>query len=304
MAGTYADINHYRLNYDIDGTVFSMWNTSGTWVRDLTQTELRYLQIEAPDSGWIVGEIGTNTSIGRYDYRASFYLSIIFPEPRDITAGYFRWRRSGSYAPTPQWVYYSTDPATNGWTGTWTAFSPAWPLHNTTSATSFKTNYVAFAPQINGVVALRCYFAASNAYDYSVNNIQMYGVRSATNTQPYLDIWHPTLDQKIDPAEFDWDDIKRGSSGEKSFRVKNMSTTHNAIAPVIDLDMIGDVTPTVDSQHSFSLDQNTYTATVALTDIPANTISQQIWIKRDTSLTAALGLQTGRIKATCTWAAV
>lgn len=71
-------------------------------------------------------------------------------------------------------------------------------------------------------------------------------------------MWRPTLDELLDDnnsadgAFFDWGDVQRNTTSDKSFRVKNESATLTANGVVVSQQTLTDTTPAVNSMFTFS----------------------------------------------------
>lgn len=287
MAGSFADVPAQRLAYDIDGTsVIRRAEASGA-VSSLTLTQKQILNNESNADSIVYGVAGhvifvfpTSTKIYGYLY------DISGDNPGVLTLG----------------VSYSTN-TTNGVDGTWINLTT--PTSVSSASPTYRNSITTLATPVDAK-ALRFY--SKNVYstsDYNVNykGIHIYG---NPNTSLELDFWHPTLDQAITPAYFDFGDVSVGSSSTKIFRLKNFST-QAAKNVRVSIDVLTETSPTITSQHLLSTDNTNWYSYVDLPETGGiaidsvsnapNNISSLIYLKRNTLSNAQVGLYTGRIVA-------
>jgi hypothetical protein len=279
MAGNYADAPSWRMAYDRDGTQVFTIDPSNVIASVAAGTVLA-LNNEGSVDGLSFG--GGTTS-----YRVVF----IFPELRDLD-GYFINRYSGGAVSAGE---VSTN-TTNGLDGTWTAITatsssglsivPAW-RNSITSSTALA------------IRAVRWTF--TNATSTSLfSAIHLYGEPAPGENLNRLELWHPTLNEKLPPAYLDWGDVPRSSSADRTFRVKNLSASQTAGSVRVAMDVLTDANPSVPAQHTLSYGGGSFLAQVTIGDLSPGAISGPVTIRRVTPSNAALSLWAFRVFAEST----
>lgn len=287
MAGNYADAPSWRMAYDRDGTQGYYGSSGG--MTQLTQAQVQAMNAEGG------GGFQWNTG----GYNGGQWITLIFPEKRDIDAyALFVWGNNYSLSG----VRISTD-TTNGIDGTWTTVSS--PQNN---GSNVKPGYRTGIQQSSflGVKAISWspYCNSANyGGDVSVNLVHLYGEPVPGENPDRLEIWHPTLDQRVGPAYFDWGDTPRGSSATKPFRVKNISNGKTAQSVRVAMELLTDTTPTILSQEALTLDGSSWLAQVNVGDLAPQQISATVQMRRTTSDTAVMGLWSYRVfaESTAAW---
>ncbi len=121
-----------------------------------------------------------------------------------------------------------------------------------------------------------------------------------------LTFYHPALDEGLGPDFFAWGTVPRGSSDDMMFRLRNVSSTYDAVDVTVAIDESGTPgSPAAGSQHYLSLDGLVFAATVSLDNLAADTVSPLIWLRRVTPSTATAGGPYGfKLRATAvSWVA-
>lgn len=271
MAGNYSDVPGPRMAYDRDGTI-SLYGMS--------QSE----SVATP------GGVNDLTLLNNESFDgvgSRYWTYLIFPQLRDIV-GYAIHTSSGDRG-----IHTSTN-TTTGLDGTWTSRGSYSTVGTTPQMRSISTvNWT-------GVKAIKVY-ADSGAYTWNAvshNLIHLYGTISAGQTPDRLRIWHPTLDQEVTGAYFDWGDIQRnGASITKTFRIKNNSAALTANSIVLSSEALTDTTPTNAGQHTFAPDGVTFSSPLNIGNLAPGAISSEITVRRLTPTNAALSLWWTRINA-------
>jgi hypothetical protein len=280
LAGNYLDAPGHRMQYDLDGSVLSRIasDASITVYAPATLTALN-------------NEDLATTPISEDYYLTLTKYALIFPELRDII---------GVFAATSQEVFTtfetSTD-TTNGFDGTWTARTPANGGSATGRTKVHVRNNIA-ATSLSGVKAVRWGWDPYDANQAKVHVLHLYGTLASGESPDRLRIWHPTLDQEVGPAHFDWGNVPRGSSADKTFRLKNNSSTLTAGTISVSIEAPTNTTPSVSGQHTFSTDGTTFGATASLATLAPGALSPVITLRRVTPTNAALALWWARVIAT------
>jgi len=264
------------MAYDRDGTVgfYTSLYKSGT-VSQMTETQLRQLNDENSSTAWNYGSpsLGSDHTIG-----------FIFPDIRSIAGILIHQSHTNTLE-----VETSAD-TTNGLDGTWTTRSTSLVSADSTSP-FYRSNISSVS--WSSVKGLRWSFSTGSSK--SIVAVHLFGAVSSPATR--LALWHPTLDQEVTGAYFDWGDVPRGTSSSRTFRVKNMSSTQTANSIGLSMEALTDTTPTVVGQHSFSSDGLTFSSTLNIGSLAPSSISNVLTLKRITPSDAALSVWAARIVA-------
>lgn len=272
MAGLYVDVPGHRMSYDIDGSVgFTTNRTSSTTA--LTNGDL--VTINSESSTGITVANGLSTGI-------------LFPELRDIDGALYTHGGASSAA-----SFQTSADTTNGLDGTWTT------VHTTSSFTTysgiqFRTNISSFTS--NGVIAIRA--TKSTGGDQVVRGFHIYGDIASGQTPDRLRFWHPTLDQEVGAAYFDFAEVGRGLTSTKQFRIKNNSASLTANTITISREALTDGgTQTTVAALQFSDDDISYGNTESITSLSAGSISSIFYVKYAPTTSATFGLRWARFRA-------
>lgn len=274
MAGTYPDVPGHRMAYDRDGSAGAIVETSGG-VTSLSGGDMVTINDEA--SGYVAMSPSTKS------------LAIIFPELRDVVGYAAVYESTDGSAPST--VYTSVD-TTNGYDGTWVNRGT---FVNTTIGAGLRTIQ---SVTWSGIKAVRFHGAGGN---FGGSNrflaIHVFGTPASGQNPNRLRLWHPTLDQEITGAYFDWGDVPRSTALTKQFRVKNNSSTLTANSVALTREALTDTSPTNVSAHEFSTDGVNYAGTVNIGNLAPGAISSVLTMRRTTPSTAVLSLWWARIVA-------
>lgn len=278
MAGNYVDVPSWRMAFDRDGTVGATINPSLV-ITQMTGTEMSTINDESNSSA-VTAYLGGTKFV------------FIFPEKRDLD-GYFI-ASTGASGSTIGPIEVSTN-STNGVDGTWTQIQANYTQNDGTqwrtqirSATALAIKAVRFVVTTGiDVIALRA--------------VHLYGEIAPGENPNRLILWHPTLNQRIGPAYFDWGDVPRSSSADKTFRVKNNSSTLTANSIRVAQEILTDASggsPSVVGQHTLSTDGTTFVAQVNVGNLaPGAIYSGTVTLRRNTPSNAQLGLFAHRVFA-------
>lgn len=282
MAGNYPDIPSYRIPYEKDGTIFLAVSSGGV-ITELTNADLVIMNDEDDDAFYY-------TSLGPPNYAVW-----MFPRKMDID-GYFFGPSLG--AGRAGAISVSAD-TTNGYDGTWTQI-----VADAVDAAATRPYYRTAIQSTTalGVRAIRVQVTGSFGDSYwRPTAVHWFGEPSAGENTDYLRLWHPTLNQQISPAYFDWGNVPRGSSADITFRVKNLSPTLTAQSPRVAMDAPSDGSPSVPGWHTLSKDGVTFLAQQTLGNLAPGAISTEtLTLRRTTPSNAQLGLWTMRVFAEST----
>lgn len=278
MAGAYADYPSNRMAIDLDGTKLVTID-SGSSIVEL--------------SGSLV--TSANSETGTVDIAIAnvtpLRLAAIFPEKRDIGGIYVGYTSGGT--PTVGTFQWSAD-TTNGLDGTWTGFTYT-PTNGAVNP-AYRTSVSSQA--LTGVKAIRFTLQTGYSSDWCrIRAFHLFGKIAAGENPDRLEIWHPTLDQRIGAAAFDWGNAARNGSADLTFRVKNRSATKTANSITVSIDSLTDTTPSFQGAHYVSADGSTFTATINIGGLAHDAISGVLTLRRVLSSTAVLSLWAARLKA-------
>lgn len=117
--------------------------------------------------------------------------------------------------------------------------------------------------------------------------------------QNYLQGWRSDSDMRLGAATLSWGDVPLSSSGDKTFRIKNMSDSDTANDVVVDAFDGYNYPVGVEDQFLFSLDGgDTFFSSVTLGGIGPGTVSSEIIMRRVTPATAPLTTYSPQIRFT------
>lgn len=185
-----------------------------------------------------------------------------------------------------------------------TTFAP-WdnsPFHDDRIEMQINAGVAVHQLALTDVVALRFSFRPRrNGYSGGsvavpqVIKMNLYGYPEESD---YLGFVSTTLTTPVSPDELFWGDVTLGSSGDRSFRVKNYHATDTAV----DIDVSAENGPEYDapephSQFLFSMDEITWTPTVTLASLSPGAVSPTIHVRRVTSENSTLGRLYSRFRA-------
>lgn len=294
-----------RIPWDKDGTV-ALWYAIGVMVLQATDAQKAALNSEVL--------LGSNAYNGGSDFGHNYhplggdggfsnFCCLVFPHPRDITDVKIWGNTATTIVPLNPVPEYSTD-TTNGIDGTWSTLtglyldwesewaggkvpSPVIPV--------YRENDSAIASNVRG---LRLNFPDMPTFNGNVlNQWHVYGDYSSGANPDRLEIWKPSTDAEIDPGTFDWGDIPRNSSAQKTFRVKNRSATLTAHGVVLSFEQNTAMVPSQAGWHQFSTDGSTWASTINIGDLAPGALSPVLYVRRVTPANAQLSLGSLRMNA-------
>jgi hypothetical protein len=284
MAGFFADAPGPQIMYDRDGSRAFHVVAGGTTGTLLTAAQAKDLLDISGGTGYTAANLQSG----------GVYYAVIFPELRTLV-GYFIVHDSGTTGGNSinvQNLQSSTD-STNGYDGIWTTVtaSPTW----TTSVNGFRT---VTAQAVSSVKAVRINpYQTGGAAGGSSNLLAFMLYGGPVTPTERLRIWHPTLDQELGGAGFDYGDAPRSATYNKTFRVKNTSTARTANSIVLSAEALPtEASPTVVSQLTISQGSG-FASTQTITSLAAGTISAVCTLRLTLLSTAALGLFRQRVLA-------
>lgn len=287
MAGNYPDAPSWRMAWDRDGTVAA--KVVGGVITQLAGASL----IAMNDEGSGFATIATTG-----EYTTTNSLVVIFPEPRDLDGYYVAIDHSeNALAPNAMYVEVSLN-STNGIDGTWTNIATITGgiyMPRTSDISNYRS-----AISSTTQLAIRGFRLRTVSGGWNVRALHLYGEPAPGANQNRLEMWHPTADEKLPPAYFDWGNTPRSSSADRQFRVKNLSATQTAAATRVAFDVLTDGVPSVPAQHTLSYGGGSFLPQVNVGDLAPGAISGLVTIRRVTPSNALLSLWAFRVFAEST----
>ena len=275
MAGNYMDAPATRLAYDRDGSIGIMATAAGA-ITALTNTDLRALNDE--------GE-------GSPIFNSQSRIAIVFSEPWDLAAVFVA--LSGG---SP--IIETSKDTTTGIDGTWTVQATAASYtRDVRPQYRIASNLVTMisgstSQQIRGI---RLSFGSNTTL--SVRAIHVYGDLSSTATQHRLDFRQVGTDAQVGPTYFDWGNVPRVSSADKTFRVKNLSSTKTANGVQVYPEALTPGVPSVPGMLLLSTDGTTFLPSISLGDMAPGAISGTLTVRRVVPSNAQVSVWSARLVA-------
>lgn len=268
-----------RIPYHLDGSVL--------FYCDFNSFDNPVLQPQGELERWNNEEV---TNVG-FDKRAV----LVFPYPVDLVGlGWFRGPGTLTVGANPG-VWVSSDTVT-GFDGVWDK-----------KATSGQAAVVGAAMMrgsilgvsVDGVRGVYWQTLANKSTSYfQPQKVHLYGQPADYDDLPGLVFWHPTLNQPLDGAAFDFGDATRGTGYTKTFRIKNNNQLQDAVDVGVSLDALTDPSPSLAGQFGFNTASSQVIANPKnIGTIEAGSISPVVTMNYDVNVAAALGLSWGNVHA-------
>lgn len=285
MAGLYPDPPGYRIAWHLDGTIGILLDTqAGSVAGLLTAADLKTMNDDTAST---------------YTPPLSLqWVVLLFPRKMDLDADWLA--MNARVAVAKQW----SPNTTNGVDGTWTAYTGSNAIGPPVTAS--RTGHVGLS--LPGVRAVRFQTPSDGSSPgRAVREWQLYGEPSAGEPDvDRLELWHPTLDQKVVPSHFEFGDVPQNSTRDVTFRVKNLSPTQTATGVIVDMGVPTDPTPSFDAAHLFThaAVAPSWLAQINIGDLAPSAVSSLVTVRQTLQSTAALSLKWGLIQAVPTTMAV
>lgn len=292
MVGFYMDAPSHRLAWDRDGSLCTTFTSSGN-ILVLDATTKRNLNSETP------------AAYGMKNSRD--YVAIVFPMPYDCSAVFIALASNNANYRVNATIQTSKD-TTNGFDGTWTT-------HTTTlfPFTPTKPNYRQASDIFNlipgaissGLRGIR--FRAGLVWNVpgdqyqgepAVSSFHVYGTPSNSAPKSRLSFRLAGSDTEIPPTFFDWGNVPRSSSADRTFRLKNLSDTMTAEDISLYMEALTPGTPSVAGMHTLSVDGGaTFGSLVSVSDLAPGELSSPIILRRTIPDNAMLSVWSARVAA-------
>lgn len=292
MAGSYPDVPSNRLAYDTDGTQVIVIAPGQTSSYEMS-AEGKY-QCNDESLGVYRGNAG---GWGESVYPQG-YVAMVFERLMDIRGGFHS--ASGYTCAGAQSWQWSAD-TNNGIDGTWAGFSgipsygPAGNFNPAPLTPEYRTNIGVL--NLNGVRGIKFWCATGYNYGWSIQAWHMYGTVSAGQNTDRLEIWHPTLDQRVGGAYFDWGNAARTTTEDKLFRVKNLSDTLTANTVSLFFTNQTESSPTFSGMHTLSTG-GSFSATASVGTLFPGQISSPLTLRRSVPSNGSINVWVTRLNCT------
>ena len=275
MAGNYMNAPASRLAYDRDGSIMATRDITGT-LTVFTGTQTKLMNSESEAGITLTAQSG---------------LILLFPMPMDLSAVFF------SETTYSDWTLESSVDTTTGLDGTWiTHRSPVVPNKQVKPNYRIETNLVSFLAgsaqeRIRGIRISKATIVTT-----TWKALHVYGEPSDNATKDRLEIWHPTLSQKIGPSYLDWGNVPRSSSADIQFRVKNLSPVLTADQCTVYVEALTPGVPSVAGMHTLSdNDGATFLPSVTIPSLAPGEVSGALILRRVVPATAQVASWSARV---------
>lgn len=283
MAGLYPDVPGPSIPFDRDGTG-GFYNTlaGGT---PIAVTPAQLVSWNDWTQSFFQTTSGTN----------HFWFGLVFPALMDLNGMFFSLTTDNLGPNLDGWAY-STN-TTTGADGTWTTITITDGNANRSDAAVLPYCRSNISPlSITGVRGIRAGGGQYTSGNPQVRAFHVYGTPSSGQAVDRLRLWHPTLDQAVTGAHFDYSEASRTYTYDKTFRIKNNSATLTANSVAVTFEALTDASPTVVSQLTVS-QGGAFAASQTISSIAAGAISAVCTARLTLVSNAALGLWRQRILA-------
>lgn len=265
-----------RLAYDRDGSI-GVGVTAAGAITALTQTHLQALNDE---------------SEGTFDLSSQSRLALIFSEPIDIKAVFL------ALSATTACAISTSKDTTTGIDGAWTA-----QVANASYLRDVRPQYriaSQITPLISGseslaVRGIRFTFGSNVSIGFRA--VHVYGDLAASATTDRLSFYQVAAGAEVGPTHFDWGNVPRASSANKTFRIKNLSTTKTAQGVEVFPEGLTPGVPSVPGMLLLSTDGVTFTPSVSLGNLAPGASSGTITVRRVVPSNAQVSVWSARLVA-------
>ncbi len=278
MAGNYMDAPATRLAYDRDGSVGIAATTSGV----LTQIPVSGLQT-----------MNSESEVNYIVPATSRSLTIVFPIPIDLRAVFLALGNTVSVE-----IATSKD-TTTGLDGTWSTQVSANTYDRGVSPNYRMSSQLTVFPTVSANLAVRGVRITGTAANITLlRALHIYGDPAASATPDRIVAWHPTLDQQISPAYFDWGNVARSSSADRKFRLKNISGNLSATDIDVYVEALTPGNPSVAGMHTLSdNDGASFLPGLVIPLLEPGEISTPITLRRVVPSNAQVSVWSARVAA-------
>lgn len=282
MAGNYMDAPASRLAYDRDGSIGVGITGAGV------PTQLTLAQLQGFNSESETGTAPT-TSAAR--------VAIVFPIPMDAKAVFLSLASS-----TPLVSIETSKDTTTGVDGTWTTQIAAAsqlrdvkPNYRTASAVHTLPGG---APN-QGIRGVR--ISAATSVLPNIRALHIYADPSPSATPDRIAAWDPSANSPLAPTAFDWGNVPRSSSANRSFRIKNLSDNLTAEDIEVYVEALTPGVPSVAGMHTISDNGGaTFLTSITIPSLAPGEISDVLILRRVVPANAQVSVWSARVAADVT----
>lgn len=280
MAGSYMDSPAPRLAYDRDGSIGVTATMAGT-LTQLTTANLQALNNEAEDTP---------------PFSSKSMLAIIFPAPVDIHSVYL------ALSSTQSFTIQTSKDTTTGVDGTWSTQVAAAATYQRDVRPGYRIfsnlTLMQSGAVSQGVRGVR--ITTTSNVSLSVKGLHVYGSPAVGALLDRLAFWLPSTDAEVPANYFDWGNVPRGSSADKTFRIKNISGDLTANDIVLYAEALTPGTPSVVGMTSLSNDGSLFSASLDLGDLAPAALTGVLTIRRNVPTNAQVSVWSARLVADVT----
>lgn len=283
MAGSYMDAPAPRIAYDRDGSV-GVGITAAGVPTQLTAAQLQGFNAEA--------ETGTAPSA------SATRVAIVLPVPVDLRAVFLSLAAS-----SPTVSIETSKDSTTGVDGTWS--SQAVAANHLKDVTpnyrilSMLTELPGGAAN-QGVRGVRISSSSSTVLP-NIRALHLYGDVSSSATPDRIAVWHPTTDTPLPATQFDWGNVPRSTSANRSFRIKNLSSTLTAHSIEVYIEALTPGTPSVSGMHTVSDNGGaTFLTSITIPSLDPGEISDTLILRRVVPSNGQISVWSARVAADVT----
>lgn len=280
-----------RIAWDRDGSIMTYIGIDGVVLNSTTAVRRE-----------VNSENGTGAPCSPSGAASSSRIAVVFPVPMDLTTIFIA--TDDAYMPYPHIIETSKD-TTNGIDGAWETqniidWVPNQPVKpNYRQAVSCRT-LLPGTPSI-GVRGIRMSTNSPSGFRGILRALHLYGAPSATATKDRLALWHPTTDTVLPPTWLDWGDVPRGTSSDRSFRIKNLSVTLTAQNIGLYIEALTAGVPSVAGMHTMSDTAGaTFQSTLTIATLAPGALSAVFILRRVVPSNAQVSVWSARIVADVT----
>lgn len=283
-----------RLAWDRDGSIVTVTDTTGN-MTVMGSTTKRALNSESGERSLAYG-YGISKSTRE--------IAVVFPMAIDLYAFFMAAPQDAQGGGSAHlWTVQVSKDTTNGRDGTWAyTLHPGLNPFRQVSPDYRKPenwNVVVDRPAAREIRGIRFLGSATSwTSTHYLNALHLYGTPSASATTERVAFWHPSLDVRFPSDGFDWGDVPRGTSADKVFRIKNLSSVLTTSEVDVYVEELNSISPSLAGMHSFSVDGGaTFQARIALPSLAPGEITDPIIIRRVVPTDAQISTWSARVVA-------
>ena len=278
MAGNYMDAPATRLAYDRDGAIGISASTAGV----LTQLSAADLQMTNSETETVFSPPAATRSI-----------AIVFPIPIDLRAVFL------ALGNTVAVEIATSKDTTTGLDGTWSTQIASATYDRAVAPNYRMTSQLTMFAAVSANLEVRgVRITGATANITALRAFHIYGDPASSATPDRIVAWHPTLNQQISPAYFDWGNVARSSSADRKFRLKNLSNNLSAADVDVYIEALTPGVPSVAGMHTLSdNDGASFLPGLVIPLLGPGEVSGQITLRRVVPSNAQVSVWSARVAA-------